>query len=119
MAQSAVSGDAGARPGGPEFDDIQGIARFGQGHLTAACFFLLRIADLAAAREWLGKAPVTNAVLRDPLPDRALQLAFTADGLRALGASAAVLGGFSPEFLSGMAGGEARSRPTRRGRAHM
>lgn len=110
MAQSAVSGDAGARSGGPEFDDIQGIARFGQGHLTAACFYLLRIADLAAAREWLGKAPVTNAVLRDPLPDRALQLAFTADGLRALGASAAVLSGFPPEFLSGMAGDEARSR---------
>ena len=110
MAQSAVNGDAAPGPGAPEFDDIQGIARFGQGHLTAACFYLLRIADLAAAREWLGKAPVTNAVVRDPPPDKALQLAFTADGLRALGTSPAVLGGFSPEFLSGMAGDEARSR---------
>src|SRR5207237_9186706 len=72
MARSAVNCDAAPGPGAPEFDDIQGMARFGQGHLTAACFFLLRIADLAAAREWLGKAPVTNAVVRDPPPDKAL-----------------------------------------------
>src|SRR3954471_11979503 len=110
MAQSAVSDNAGLRSDRPEFDDIQGIVRFGYGHLTASCFYLLRIADLAAAREWLSHAPVANAVVRDPRPETALQLAFTADGLRVLEATPALLDGFSAEFLSGIAGEEARSR---------
>ena len=102
--------NAGPRFGGAEFDDIQGIARFGYGHLTAACFYLLRIADLAAAREWLRDAPVANAVVRDPPPDTALQVACSADGLRTLGLSPVALEGFAAEFLSGMAGNDARSR---------
>ena len=102
--------NAGPQSADAEFDDIQGIARFGYGHLTAACFYLLRIADPAAAREWLGAAPVTNAIVRDPPPDTALQVAFSVDGLRTLGLSSAGLEGFSAEFLSGMAGDDARSR---------
>lgn len=110
MAQPAMTGDTALRSRGPEFEDVQGIARFGYGHLTTACFYLLRIADLSAAREWLREAPVTNAVTRDPPPNAALQLALSADGLRTLGVPPAALEGFSAEFLSGMAGEEARSR---------
>src|ERR1700752_4963824 len=110
MAQPAMTGETALRSPGPEFEDVQGIARFGYGHLTTACFYLLRIADLSAAREWLREAPVTNAVTRDPPPNAALQLAFSADGLRTLGVPPAALEGFSAEFLSGMAGEEARSR---------
>jgi Dyp-type peroxidase family len=110
MAQPAVTNDGVRRSSAPEFDDVQGIARFGYGHLTAACFFLLRIADPATAREWLKDAPVTDAVVREPPPDAALQIAISAQGLRALGLSPAALEGFSAEFLSGMAGEEARSR---------
>jgi Dyp-type peroxidase family len=110
MAESVVTSNAALRAGAPEFDDVQGIVRFGYGHLTAACFFLLRIADPAAAREWLREAPVTNAVVRDPPPEAALQLAFSAEGLRTLGVLPAALEGFSAEFLSGMAGEDARSR---------
>ena len=98
------------RPAGPEFDDIQAILRFGHGHLTAAAFWLLRIADPAAAREWLGRAPVTSAGSRNPLPNTALQVAFSAEGLRALGLPEAVTAGFSDEFNAGMAGDESRSR---------
>jgi len=63
----------------PEFDDIQGVVRFGYGQLTAACFFLLRVADAAAARRWLAQAPVTDAAYRQPPPDAALQIALTAE----------------------------------------
>ncbi|MGE0260111.1 MAG: Dyp-type peroxidase [Alphaproteobacteria bacterium] len=101
---------SGARPAAPEFDDIQAIVRFGHGHLTAAAFWLLRIADPAAAREWLGGAPVTSAISRNPLPDTALQLAFTAEGLRALGLPEAAMAKFSDEFNAGLAGDESRSR---------
>ena len=33
-----------------ELDDVQGLVRFGYGHLTEACFLLLRVKDPAAAR---------------------------------------------------------------------
>src|SRR3954471_24391983 len=93
-----------ARLAGPEFDDIQAIVRFGHGQLRAAVFWPLRITDPAAAREWLGRAPVTSAVSRNPLPHAALQVAFTAEGLRALGLPGSVMAGFSDEFNAGIAG---------------
>src|SRR4051812_45060809 len=112
MAEPVLS--PAARPAGsefgPEFDDIQGIVRFGHGQLRSAAFWLLRIADPAAARSWLGRAPVTDAVSRNPLPDTGLQAAFTAEGLRALGLPQSVMAGFSDEFNIGMAGEESRSR---------
>ena len=103
-----------------DFADIQGLVRFGHGHLKEARFFLLRIVDPAAARSWLAartppKMPrppldyapadplgVTTAV-KDGLPDTALQVAFTFAGLKALGVSDKVLCGFSAEFKTGMA----------------
>ncbi len=92
-----------------DFQDIQGLVRFGHGHLTGARFYLLNIADAAAARAWLAAAPVTNAATTR-LPDVALQVAFTYDGLKALGLSEEILRGFSDEFIVGMAGDESRSR---------
>ena len=41
---------------------------------------------------------------------RALQVALTANGMRALGVAMTVIDGFSAEFISGMAGEEGRSR---------
>src|SRR3954454_3747227 len=99
-----------ARPTGPEFDDTQAVVRFGHGQLRAATFWLLRIADPAVAREWLARAPVTSAAGQNPLPNAALQVAFTAEGLRALGLPESVMAGFSDEFNAGMAGDESRSR---------
>ncbi len=84
--------------------------RFGHGQLPAAAFWLLRIADPAAGREWLGDAPVTSAASRYPPPDTALQVAFTAEGLRALGLPDTVMTGFSDEFNAGMAADQSRSR---------
>jgi deferrochelatase/peroxidase EfeB len=93
-----------------DYEDVQGILRFGHGKLTRACFYALRIRDAAAARAWLRQAPVTTAVTRKPLPVSALQVALTPHGMRALAVPEAIVASFSPEFLTGMAGDESRSR---------
>lgn len=93
-----------------DFDDIQGLVRFGYRTLSEACFLLLKIRDASAARRWLMTAPVTTAAKLSQPPQAALQVAFTREGLEALGVAASVMAGFSAEFLSGMAGDESRSR---------
>jgi Dyp-type peroxidase family len=93
-----------------DFADIQGIVRFGYKYMTEACYLLLEIKDADAARVWLAGAPVSSAMEQKPPPPTALQVAFTAPGLRALGVPPAVMAGFSIEFLSGMTGEESRSR---------
>jgi deferrochelatase/peroxidase EfeB len=85
-----------------DFADVQGLVRFGYGKMKEASYALLRVRDAAAARAWLRAAPITTAVAMDPPPTCALQVAFTADGLRAIGVADSVVAGFSPEFLDGM-----------------
>ena len=92
-----------------DFADVQGLVRFGYGKMKEASYALLRMKDAAAARAWLRTAAITNAVTMNPPPSTALQVAFTADGLRALGVPDSVVDGFSPEFLAGMAE-ESRAR---------
>jgi deferrochelatase/peroxidase EfeB len=86
--------------------------RYGYGKLTEACYLLMRIGDAAVAREWLAWALplVSTAGEARPGPSTAMQVAFTVSGLRALGVAEEAIGWFSPEFLSGMAGEESRSR---------
>jgi deferrochelatase/peroxidase EfeB len=93
-----------------DFSDIQGLVRFGYAPLTEACFLLLNIREASAARTWLAAAPVATAEDLGHAPPTALQLAFTREGLQALGVADDVIAGFSPEFLTGMAGQESRSR---------
>jgi len=93
-----------------ELDDVQGLVRFGYKHLTEASFLLLRVKDPAAARAWLAQAPITSAVNADPLPETALQVAFTSEGMGALGIDGDLCEGFSPEFVAGMASDPARKR---------
>ncbi|MGH7347342.1 MAG: Dyp-type peroxidase, partial [Candidatus Rokuibacteriota bacterium] len=90
---------------------MQGLVRFGYGDMIEACFYLLQVRDRAAARAWLGARSVTTAVKvpRSEKPQKALQVAFTWDGLKALGMPPTAEG-FSLEFTSGMAGDESRSR---------
>ena len=93
-----------------ELGDVQGLVRFGYKHLTEACFLLLRVRDPAAARAWLAQAPVTSAVKTDRLPETALHVAFTSEGLRALGVAPDLCEGFSAEFVAGMASDAPRAR---------
>jgi deferrochelatase/peroxidase EfeB len=93
-----------------ELDDVQGLVRFGYKHLMEACFLLLRVKDPDAARAWLARAPITSAVNADPLPETALQVALTSEGLRALEVAPDLCEGFSAEFVAGMASDAARTR---------
>lgn len=93
-----------------EFDDIQGIVRFGYKHHTEACFLLLQVQDPAAACNWLATAPVTSAATADTPPATVLQLALTCEGLRALGVDEATVAAFSSEFLGGMGTDASRAR---------
>jgi deferrochelatase/peroxidase EfeB len=91
-----------------DFADIQGLLRSGYGSLTAASFLLLRINDRRSACAWLAEAPITTAAERDV--SQVLQVAFSVNGMRAIGLPEPALAGFSAEFLAGMAGDESRSR---------
>ncbi len=86
-----------------DYRDIQGLARFGYGHLPHARFLLAEIADAAGARAWLDQAiaHVTRAVTGEK-PDRAMHIAFTFEGLRKLDLPRHLLEAFSHEFRSGM-----------------
>jgi Dyp-type peroxidase family len=92
-----------------DYRDVQGLVRFSFKRMTEAGYLLLRIKDATAAKAWLRSAAITSAVAMDPPPSTALQVAFTATGLEALGVPASVLAEFSPEFLAGMTE-DARSR---------
>ena len=93
-----------------DFDDVQGLVRFAFGKMHRAYFYLVRVRDVGVARAWLLNAHVTTARELSPPPSTALQVAFTVEGLKALGVPNEAIEGFAPEFLSGMAGDESRSR---------
>ena len=96
-----------------EFADIQGLLWSGYGPLKEACFLLLQVTDAAAARAWLGATAefvTTIEQLRRERVSRALHIALTAEGMRALGVAKNVIDGFSAEFIAGLTCDEARSR---------
>src|SRR5262249_7407002 len=93
-----------------DYRDVQGLVRFGHGHLTEACFLLVRVEDAAAVRAWLAPGSIPTAETVAVLPETALQVAITCEGLQALGVPAAIIQQFSPEFITGMSGEESRSR---------
>ena len=98
----------------PDRSDVQGLAAYGYGKLTEACYVLLRIRNAVAARTWIGSAIdlkwVSTAEERRPGPETALQIAFTSSGMRALGLPERIIVGFSTEFIHGMSGDANLSR---------
>ena len=85
-----------------DYADVQGLVRFGYGRMTSASYALVRVKNVAAVKAWLRAVPVTSAVAQTPPPKTALNIAFTAAGLRALGISESIIAGFSREFRTGM-----------------
>jgi Dyp-type peroxidase family len=85
-----------------ETDDIQGLVLRGYGPLTAARFLLLEVVDEQLARDYLQGLCGRINLARDSPETCALQVAFTAPGLRALGVPESALVTFSREFLEGM-----------------
>jgi Dyp-type peroxidase family len=95
-----------------ELDDIQGMLISGYGHLEYSRHLFLQITDSSAAKDWLKQltdCAITTANWQMGKPQKAVNLAFTYLGLKALGlpeeilqpAPAAIR--FSPEFREGMA----------------
>ena len=72
---------------GIDLSDVQGLVRFGYAHLPEACFLLLEIENGAAARSWLATITqsLTTAERLSERPKTAVQVAFTRQGLKALG----------------------------------
>ena len=85
-----------------EFNDLQGLLRFGYGGLTDTCFMLLDVVNVSMAREWLATAPISSGIKASSLPDTAMQIAFSKEGLSALEISKTIIDGFSDEFIYGM-----------------
>ena len=77
-----------------EFNDLQGLLRFGYGGLTDTCFMLLDVVNVDMAREWLSTAPISSGIKASSLPDTAMQIAFSKEGLSALEISKTIIDGF-------------------------
>src|SRR6476659_10711770 len=92
-----------------DYADVQGLVRFGYGYMTSASYVLVRVKNADAAKAWLRSAPITTAVAVKPPPKTALNIAFTAPGLKALGVPESIIAGFSHEFRGGI-GEESRAR---------
>ena len=92
-----------------DYADVQGLVRFGYAHMTSASYALVSVKNADAAKAWLRSAPVTTAAAQKPPPKTAMNIAFTAPGLRALGLPESIIASFSHEFRGGM-GQENRAR---------
>lgn len=91
--------------------DTQALVKSGFGRL-GGCYLLLRIADVAPARAWLHSLTVSSMadIGGGKVMAEAVQMAFTAAGLAALGHDRRLIGEFAPEFAIGLADDPSRSR---------
>jgi Dyp-type peroxidase family len=91
-------------------DEIQGIIVSGYAHLLYSAYLFLRFGEIGAGKQWLAEiAKETTTSQYDkssdgsPLkPDCALNIAFTCEGVRALGYPPDSLATFAEEFRQGM-----------------
>jgi Dyp-type peroxidase family len=97
MVANPLSGRSGV-----ETADVQALALQGYGKLRAAAYLVLELTDGSRARSWLTTLlpDITTGDTRPPAA--ALNVAFTAPGLRKLGLPHSTISGFSLEFLEGM-----------------
>ncbi|MCA9884370.1 MAG: hypothetical protein KC708_15415 [Anaerolineae bacterium] len=102
--------------------DIQGFITSGLGHTYAAAYLFLRVTDVEKAKAWLKQLvpqvltaeswrkndqPCAPGEERPPkiYPERIISIAFSFEGLAAIGLSDATLRTFPGEFQQGMAAG--------------
>lgn len=85
-----------------ELDDIQGLVIRGYSNLPVARFGLFEVRDRDRALVWL-EAILGDVISGSERPkDLAVNIAFSATGLRKLGVAREAVAGFSAEFLEGM-----------------
>lgn len=85
-----------------DIEDIQGLITKGYSDLAACKFLLLAIKDKAAAKKWLRSIVPEVTRSNQKQPQAALNIAFTYDGLEALGLPATSLDTFPLELQDGM-----------------
>ena len=88
-----------------ELSDIQGFVTSGYGLLPSAAYLFLRIEERGAAQRWLQRLmPAISSGVLGPkdAPPPALNVAFTATGLAAVGLPPSVICTFPPEFQDGI-----------------
>ena len=103
-----------------ELDDIQGGALHPRPSPYVGTYLLLRIDDREAGRELVRRLePLVGSgrVAPDPSAQAWVTVAFTYNGLKALGVPQDSLDSFAPEFREGMAARATRARRRRRQRA--
>lgn len=86
------------------WDDVQGFLLSGFGHLDHSRFLFVHFPPDFDAQAWLETLPITNAVQtinREELTE-AINIAFTSEGLTALGYPSSEREKFAPEFVAGM-----------------
>ncbi len=86
-------------------EDIQGLILSGYAHLSHAGYVMLEVTDRLKAKRWLARivGETTSAKRWDKKPETCLNIAFTCQGLAALGLPEEVLKTFAVEFREGMA----------------
>ena len=91
-----------------ELDDIQGIVARGHGKLVSARFLLLQFGEIGPARTWLSSVARHITAASERAEEAAVQLAFSAGGLRKLGLDEVrlELGDQLQTFLAAGGGGE-------------
>jgi Dyp-type peroxidase family len=87
-----------------ELNDIQGIIIRGYSKLRAAHFLLLSASDAGGARQWLSRIRADITPGHVSPEESAMHIAFTYEGLRAIGLQESVLDSFPLEFGDGMTG---------------
>jgi len=90
-----------------ELDDIQGYIIRGYSHMMYSRFLLLKVENSALAKKWISEVSdtFTNAThipSKANLPDTCLNIAFTYEGLQALGMDKENADNFTREFREGM-----------------
>ena len=61
-----------------DYADVQGLVRFGYGHMTSASYALVRVKNKAAAKVWLRSAPLLGN--RESIPGCPVTGNFTIPG---------------------------------------
>lgn len=90
-----------------ELDDIQGYIIRGYSRMMYSRFSLLQVTDPVKAKAWILKisdqiTDATHVQMRNQLPDTCLNIAFTCDGLKAIGMHEENAHNFTREFREGM-----------------
>ena len=85
-----------------ELQDIQSIITRGYGNLKAATYVLLHIENPLLVKRWLGNLVAQVQTSHNKPSEHCLNIAFTYEGLSALGLDQSTLSTFPTEFTEGM-----------------